>query len=383
MNSQVVLEYQWQYLLSFLPSEDDLERTAKAHGALLRKRGIGSASALLRLGFAYGFCGMSLREAAAWAKVTGVADISDVALMKRLRNASDWFGKLLAHKLAEYAPPPAVSKKGVRIRLVDATSISRPGSEGTDWRLHMGLSLSDLTIDHIELTDNSGGESLNRFVVGPGEVIIGDHGYANRRGIMSIHDTGGDFIVRLNWQTVPLQDRQGKRLDILNFLRGIPEAKAGDLEVRVAPFPKQGIPSMPARFVAVRKSEAAAEIARKKVLSERSRKGRSVDPRTLESAGYVFVLTSLPQEDFSPEEVLELYRFRWQIELAFKRLKSLLHLDNLPARDPPLARSILSMKLLAALLLEDFTERFLSFSPWGFRLAHPAPVIVADSEGPS
>jgi IS4 transposase len=119
----------------------------------------------------------------------------------------------------------------------------------------------------------------------------------------------------------------------------------------------------------VRKSEAAAEAARASVLRERARKGRTVDPRTLESAGYVFVLTSLTGDLLSASEVLELYRFRWQVELAFKRLKSLLHMDELPARDPPLARSFIYSKLLAALLLEDFTDRFLAFSPWGYRLA--------------
>jgi IS4 transposase len=80
-------------------------------------------------------------------------------------------------------------------------------------------------------------------------------------------------------------------------------------------------------------------------------------------------VTSLPGNVLSASQVLETYRFRWQVELAFKRLKSLLYLGHLPARDPPLARSFLFSKLLAALMLEDFTNKFLAFFPWGYRLA--------------
>lgn len=119
------------------------------------------------------------------------------------------------------------------------------------------------------------------------------------------------------------------------------------------------------RLVVVRKSEEAAEEGRKKTLREAARKGHKLQPETVELAGYVLVLTSTAAADFTPEEILEIYRFRWQIELVFKRLKSLLQLDELPAKDPDLARTFLLSKLLAALLLEDLTQNYLAFSPWG------------------
>jgi hypothetical protein len=368
MDAHVAIEYQWPYLLTFLPSGEELERTAKETGALLRKRGVPSAEALLRLALAYGFCGLTLRQTAAWAQVAKVAEVSDVALLKRLRSADSWLGLILGLKLAERAPPPLATGKR-RLRLVDATTISRPGSAGIDWRVHLGFDLSTLAIDQIELTDVTGGETLSRFALQPGEVVVGDRGYAHRKGLRSVIDSGAEFVVRLNWQNLPLQDGRGRSFDLLEFLRQLPEVEAGEANVLVAPSAKDGIPALPARIVAVRKSEAAAEASRDRVLKERSKKSRSVDPRTLESAGYVFVLTSLPAEVLSAAEVLEVYRFRWQVELAFKRLKSLLHLGDLPARDPPLARSFIFAKLLAALLLEDFTDWFLVFSPWGYRLA--------------
>ena len=96
---------------------------------------------------------------------------------------------------------------------------------------------------------------------------------------------------------------------------------------------------------------------------------KTVSPTTLELAGYVCVLSNVPSTLLSPEDLLEVYRFRWQVELVFKRMKSLLHLDELPAKDPDLARAFIYSKLLAALMLEDLTDRYLDFSPWGYSLA--------------
>ena len=381
MDSKIILEYQWPYLLSFLPSEDELERTARETGALRRKRQVRSASALLRLAFAYGFCGLTLRQTAAWAEVANVASLSDVALLNRLRGASVWLGLLLGLKLAERAPPPLQNGQRFRLRLVDATTISRPGSKGTDWRVHMGYDLATLSIDHVELTDHRGGETLTRFPLGPGDIMVGDRGYSHRRGIFSAVKAGADFLIRLNWQNVPLEHRGGEPFDLLRALRGLPEADAGDFDVRVKRSAET--PAVPARIVATRKSEAAAEAARRRVMKERAKKSRNLDPQTLEAAGYIFVLTSLPGDVLDANDALDLYRFRWQIELAFKRMKSLLFLGDLPARDPPLARCFLYSKLLAALLLEDFTNDFLAFSPWGFRLGKTPAISVAHSEGAS
>lgn len=383
MDAQNAIEYQWPYVLSLLPPNDQLERSAKEMGALRRKRGVRKASDLLRLALVYSLCGFSLRQTAAWAQVSGVAELSDVALLNRLRGASGWLGHLVAVKLAERAPPPPPSSSGDlrRLRLVDATCISRPGSSGTDWRVHLGFDLARVAIDSIELTEVSGGETLTRFDWAPNDVVLGDRGYAHRRGFHAVVDAGADFIVRLNWQNVPLLTADGMEFDVLHFLRQLPDATVRDSEVFVAPSKKPDIPSFPARVVAIRKSEPAAAEARKKVLQERSRKSRQVDPRTLEAAGYLFVLTSLSAEQLSAADVLRLYRFRWQIELAFKRMKSLLALGDLPARDPPLARAFIYGKLLAALLLEDLTERFLDFSPWGYRLGEPSSFPLANPAG--
>jgi hypothetical protein len=363
MDTQTILEHQWPYLLSLLPPDLDLDASAKQTRALVRKREITNANKLLRLVFAYALCGMPLRHAAAWAEVVGIASLSNVALLKRLRKSEKWVGQLLGLKLAERAPPPPLSADVPRARLVDATSICQPGATMTTWRLHLGYDLQRHCIDHIELTDIRGGESLTRFTVKEGELVIGDAGYAHRRGLHSVANSGGKFIVRHNYQAVPLK----KGFDLFAWLREMPDATAKSVSVYIAADTKNDLPRLPVRLAALRKSEAAAEEARRKIMKIRAKKGKTADPLALEAAGYVCLLTNAPRELFTARQVLSLYRFRWQIELAFKRLKGLIDLGDLPNKDPPMARTYLYAKLLGALLLDDLTDRFLAFSPWGYR----------------
>jgi hypothetical protein len=86
----------------------------------------------------------------------------------------------------------------------------------------------------------------------------------------------------------------------------------------------------------------------------------------LEAAEYVVVFTTLSAERLPAELVLEAYRFRWQIELAFKRMKGLLQLDEMAAQDDALCRSFLAVKLLATLLVEELSHPWVAFSPWGY-----------------
>lgn len=380
MDPQESFEHQWPYLLSFLPPQEQLEKTARSWGAIRRVRAVDSAATLLRLALVYGFCGYSLRQTAAWAAAAEVACLSDVALLKRLRKMSEWLGYLLGAKLAERttALPPNRS----RVRLLDATTVSAPGSTGTDWRLHLDFDLGAMAISEVQLTRPQGGESLLRFEFDPDEIVVADRGYAHRSGLAHVVEAGAHFIVRLNWSTVPLQHPGGPPFDLLTAVRGLKEAEVGAFQLQIEANPQEQRPAVPVRLVAVRKSEEAAQESRRKLLGEASRKGKKVQPRTLELASYVLVVTSLPDTTFAAEQILEIYRFRWQIELVFKRLKSLLHLGELPAKNPELAQTFLYAKLLAAILLEELTHDYLSFSPWGFRLREPAPaVVVANPEG--
>ncbi len=127
----------WSAILAHIGKPEELDTSARNAGALTRRREIRDAATLLRLGLAYGPGGMSLREVTAWAQLHDVATLSDVALLKRLRNAADWFGILAAQTLAVRAAVTGCTS-GKRLRLVDGTAISAPGGGSAEWRLHMG-----------------------------------------------------------------------------------------------------------------------------------------------------------------------------------------------------------------------------------------------------
>jgi len=389
--SPEVLEQEWQRLLAMLPS--DLEASARDTGALVRPREIRSGADLLHLAFVYAVTNLSLRSTAEWAREAGVADFTDVAVLKRLRNAAGFLARLLTQKLAERtqlpaleaaaAPltPPAMGEAGAasqaslgRVRLLDATVVCRPGATGTDFRIHLGLDLATLCIDHLELTDASGGETLSRLPMAPGDLVVADRGDSHRRGIAAVVAAQADLIVRLNWHNLPLQDPTGKPFAILSALRPLAAGEVAEFAVQTAPDPKAELPAVGGRLIAIAKSQQEAETARRAIRKQARKKGKTPSAGTLEAAGYVFVFTTLPAERLAARSALELYRFRWQIELAFKRLKGLLTLGQLAAKDPQLCRTTLLTRLLGALLVDELTHgavAAVAFSPWEQRSPPP------------
>ena len=123
------LEAQWPDLVAAVSAAIDLEATARASGALVRRRAIRSAEALLRLALAYGPGGLSLRAAAAWAGASGLADLSDTAIMKRLRRAAPWLGEVAGALLRRAAavPPTPGPLPGRRLRIADGSMITGLG----------------------------------------------------------------------------------------------------------------------------------------------------------------------------------------------------------------------------------------------------------------
>ena len=354
------VEFQWPYLIAFVGGAVRVNALAGETGAFTRARKIDSPEVLLRLILMWAVAERSLMDTAAIAAEVGLADVSDVALVKRFAKAGDWLAALVSDLLVDPQPP---LPEGVRVRILDATGITRAGKRGTDRRLHLGMDLGSNRIDSIELTNVKGTESLERFSVRGGEILIGDRGYGSRVGMAYVARQGAFFVVRFAWPAVPLESPDGQSFPLLDALRSLPEAGAGEFAVRFTGPNGKGID---ARLVAIRKTEPAAARAREKALRERTKKGRAaVDVRTLELAGYFFVLTNLPP-DVSADSVLQLYRLRWQIEIKFKTLKSLFHLDNVPARNDESLRVYVLAKLLVALLIDSLLDEADSFPPWGY-----------------
>jgi hypothetical protein len=365
MSDQLV-SADWDIVKGLLPA--DWEAGARQCGALRRGRNVKNAETLLRLIFLHVAGGLSLRQTVVRANALGWATLSDVALLKRLRASANWLESLCMGLSCPWEWPAGLAAHERRWRIVDATTAQEPNSTGTDWRIHYVVQLPALACDFVAVTDVRGGETLCRIPVQAGDVLLADRGYSHRAGVAWVLAQGGDVIVRHQGPNFPLLGRAGQAFDLLAALQSLREHRPGTWAVR---FQSEGR-NWDVWLHAVRKSTAAAQHAKEELRRER---GAGVQPQTLELAEYVAVLTSLNPQVVSAAQVLALYRGRWQIELVFKRLKSLLGVGELAKYDPDSARAWLQAKLLTALLLARLEREAFLFSPWGYPL--PGPISLA------
>jgi hypothetical protein len=186
-------------------------------------------------------------------------------------------------------------------------------------------------------------------------VLVTDRYYARVRCFQATLAAGSDFITRIGWQSLALYDTAGQRVDIIALLRD--DAPPHEHVVRV-----NGID----RDLRLLIQAMPAEVAeRQRVLRARraSKKSQQLDPRTAQTAGFLMLLTSLPAQAVPTERIIASYRDRWQVEIGFKRLKTLGRLDALPSADPVLARTWLLAHLITAVLTDDLANEIVGFPP--------------------
>ena len=356
----------FQEILSRLPPELDLDVLARSTRAIERSRKVADGKTLLRLALARGPGGLSLNQTAAWAAMSGLAKLSDPALKKCLDKAVPFLKALMEQQLAERAGCTAIRWPGRSLRMVDGTCVNQPASKGTDWKVHAGYDLGSGGFFHLELTDNHGAEDIGRGVPVPGEIRAGDRNYANAGALHAFREQSGgqaDFIVRARWKSFVLRQADGTPFDLISHLRTLPVDKQPHEVAVIARV--SGTQGLPLRLIIQRNSPEATENTRRYLRRNASRRRKALDPRTVVAAEFLILATSLPADDYPSEDVLSVYRLRWQIELAFKRLKSLLHIDLLPTRTPAASRSWLYTHLVLALLCDDLSQEVLESSPSG------------------
>lgn len=355
----------WREVIAPLSKLVDLDETARASGALLRRREIKSGEDLLHLAVAWSVGGLSLRQAAAWAGISGVADLCDSALLRRLRKAAAWLEGLVRSVVQARATLADAPDTGGRpIRLVDGSTVGVVGSDRPGWRLHTAFDLPSGRIGGLVLTPASEGEGLERLPVAANEVCIADRGFARPEGLRHVVDHDGDFLVRAGSRSLKLEV-DGKPLDWMAVFAAAGQAGLYDGDARVLHGRKsrKRWPPLPVRLIVKPLPPEAAEAARLRLRRAGQREGYTPSALAMAAAGYVILLTSLERQHGTAEALLALYRLRWQIELAFKRWKSLLAMRSVPTKDPDLAKTWLYAHLLIALLTEDFGAELAESSP--------------------
>jgi hypothetical protein len=353
---QSTADRDWQVLVEQrLPA--DLETQARQLKAFQRARGLPSALLLLRGLLSYVLSHASLRELSAWSRLIGLTSqvISGQAWHKRLLLSADWllwlFNALLAAPKRQWVWPAQ------RVLLVDATHVSCRDKRAGTWRLHCAYDLLQSRLAWVRIGTQHVGEGFAHLPLHTGDILVGDGAYSRAKQLLAAAATGAFSLVRYSAAHLPLYApgapawTREYRLDVPAWLRTLPP---GLYERRAMVVEQEH--SLPVRLIALVLPEDQAEALRRQKQRQARAKGRTLSQQALFLAGFVLLVTTLPAQPWSTEQLLELYRARWQIEVLFKRIKDVLALHTLPAQTPQSAQAMICALLVAWMLIEDEVE---------------------------
>lgn len=310
-----------------------LESSARESGAIKRERKIRDAMTLLLMLLAYVASDYSLKDTAALFGDGRLPRVRAASLHERLVKSEAWLESLLSYALT--GDTAQVVPAGARwLRLVDASVVNGPGSKGTDWRLHVLADQSSGRILAVSVRDASVGESAALHPLDAYGMFTFDRGYSHAPNIHALVRSGGSFIVRVAAQSIMICDGEKHRLNLAQLADRVPAEGAYEMPVRIPLRPKgrtcagwhltKDVPFVRARLIGMR----------------------------LGAKGVMWLLADI-ENTLPAGEICALYRYRWQIELLFKRLKSCAHIDALKSRKGPSARPWLLAKLLFAVLAQE------------------------------
>jgi hypothetical protein len=362
-------EDDWRALVAHLPQ--DYEQLADEHKQLETQYGnakITSADWLLRFILLHTGANLPLRQTVALMAEAGGPSVSAMRLHMKMRRATPYLQALVERMVGWTASAKPELWAGYSMVLIDATVVCRPGATGTDARIHTKIRAADVAVLDAIVTDVRGGESFKHFTFAPGELAIVDRAYSNPKSVARALEHGADILVRHNRGSLPLWSRDDDAVDMLATLGALRNEEELDLPVRC----KHGDEPIAGRLIATRLPKKQAERARKRLVREHG--ASHVSKESLEIAGYVVLFTTVPRDRMDATRCLEAYRLRWQIELQFKRWKSLCGFDRLPNYRDDTIVAWLYAKLLLGILLDRISSIRDELSP---------PVQLATIEKPA
>ena len=225
MDRTSLLTQDWCCIVDRLGGAEAIAASACDTKAFRRARLVPDAAALLRLVLAYCLGQGGLRATAAWASAMGLADISladisNVALLNRLRGCGDWLTVLVGFLLATATPQAG---RGRLIRLIDAATVPKAGADAPRrngvWRVHSAFEVPAERFFCFAVTDERGGERLDRVPVERGEIRIADRAHRQPERIAAVRAAGGDVVVRSGGRNAAWLEATGEPFDLIAALR--------------------------------------------------------------------------------------------------------------------------------------------------------------------
>ena len=351
----------YRQLLKLLP--EGWEAKAKELGAFQRARGIKSPGELLRMILLYLTGGKSFAGTSALLQLSGDASLNKMAVFNRLQKCGNWL-KWMCQNI--YRQAGLLTEKpqwlrGKNALIVDGSEEVKCGDKKQYFMLHYSIDLFTLSGQEFLITDMKTGEKLANFkAIGQDDIIMGDRAYGTLPGIAYLKSCGAGYVMRIRAAGFSVYDRNKEKTDLLEHFSGLQEGETGEYTGQCIINGRYEA----VRFCALRKDGDSERKGLQRLTKTNQRKigGKPVSELQQGYNQYIIVMTSLGKEA-TAAQVLELYRARWQIEIAFKRLKSIFRYNEMPARLPENIRTWFYGKLLLAALCETLVNTG-RFSPW-------------------
>ncbi len=335
------------FLKELPPAYGDLAIEFKA---FTRARKIKTPAQLMHVVMCYCGIDQALRDTAGSFTLLE-EQISDTAIHQRLKACLPWVKALLRKMMGQELDE--LETGHLRFIVVDGSTVQGPGAKDTWYRLHIAIDLVNWQLIHVEVTDQYEGEHLDHYPLQDGDVVIIDRGYNQPKTLIAQASKGVGVVLRYNAHGMNLYRESGEKVDWYEELKNCRQNTCCiKVQVRYKGEYIEGY------VHACRLSAEQAAQARRRVRANAKKKGHNVQPQTLFLAGWVLVFTTLPPSLLSSDTIAQLYRVRWQVELVIKRMKSLLDIDHLRAREGgELAELYLHGKLLYTWVVEKRARR--------------------------
>jgi len=341
------LNRQWQEkIVNYLPQ--DLEETAKKYGVITRKRGIQSAVDLLRVMFIYVTSELSFNMLALCACRLNISEMSDTAWRKKFNSCTLWLTYILFATLPNIKTVNLKPKGSRNIHLIDASDIRRIGKDSYIARMHMSYCLNMGVVDEVTVTDNHKAEGFQNFTIQENDIYIADAGYSRATMVEYITKRKADCIIRMTPSTIILDDVNGSHIDMFKELKSSIKDK---FEIHCYTRKRGNTNRIPVRIVCSKLPEDKIEKAIKKKKQTSRRKQNTIKEETLLYAEWVIIITTL-DNSYSMEEILSIYRSRWQVELLFKRIKQHFKLHSIKKSSDSYTKVLILLTLIIWTLVE-------------------------------
>ncbi len=243
------------------------------------------------------------------------------------------------------------------IYAIDATNFSSQGSKGTVMRVHTKFSLSNCINSKAIITDEHTAESLCLFKVKPNALYIADRAYGKSKQLSYLYENHADFLIRISPNLIQLYTSANctKRIDFKSLMHKKKFSKT-------CFFKFNGV-CKKVRLIGVMIPEEKHTAAEKKVRRISQRKQNKISISTIEYSKWMFLITSL-NRNFKTDNLIKMYLDRWQIELLFKRSKTLLNFHKIRRSSCSYRTSVVYAWMGLAMLLSKL--QLIIFSHFNF-----------------